>query len=859
METVARGSGEGLLERSESIALLDGFLDGVQDGEGRLLLVGGEAGVGKTTLLRHFCDTRTAGVRVLWGACEPLHTARPLGPLLDVGERTGGELASLLAEAARPHDNAAALLRELRANAPTVLVLEDVHWADEATLDVLMLLAQRVAHAPALVLASYRNDGLDRAGELRFVLSELLRRCRRVSVDPLSEAAVAQLAEPHRIDARELFRSTGGNPFFVTEILAAGGEDLPETVREAVLARARRLSPAARRLLDAVALAPARIHVSLLEKIAEEPGERLEECLGSGILRASEGHISFRHDLARRAIADATPPDRSVALHRAALDALASHGEHLDVATLAHHADAAGESDAVLRWAPEAGEAAAAAGAHREAAAQYERALRHAGPLPLEERVVLLQRRADECWLSSQFDEAIAAQQEVLACHRRRGDVPGEGSALRALSRLLFFAARSSEGEPLAARAVELLERLPPGHELAMAYGNLSQRCMAIEDSAGALRWGGRALELAERLVDEEALVYALTNIGVAELQAGSDDGIEKLERALVLAKERGLDEYAGRAYSSLVLWPVHFRRYELADRHVRDGIEYCSDRGLDTWRLYLFAARSRLVLDRGGWDEATEYAEVVLRDPRASPIARGMALIAITLVRARRGDPDVATPLREASAVAGVLAEEPAQVAPTAAARAEVAWLNGDYPSVEALTDAALGLARGRGAGWAVRELVFWRRLAGVADDEPGDAGSPEAWRRLGCPYETALLDAETGDEGAVRRAFEQLRELGAHAAASAVGRRLRDRGVSRVPRGPRPQTRRNPAGLTARELSVLALLAEGRRNGEIATRLVLSVRTVEHHVAAILRKLDVRTRGAAVAEAARLGLLEL
>jgi DNA-binding CsgD family transcriptional regulator/tetratricopeptide (TPR) repeat protein len=798
-------------------------------------------------------------VRILWGACEPLHTARPLGPLLDVVERTGGDLAAQLAGAARPHDVATALLRELRAHPGTVLVLEDVHWADEATLDVLMLLAPRVGDAPALVVATYRDDEPD-AGQFRFVLGELLRRCRRLRIHPFSEAAVRQLAEPHGVDGRELHRSTGGNPFFVTEVLAAAGGDLPETVREAVLARARRLSPAAQRLVEAVAVVPGQVDVSLLGEIAGALGERLEECLGSGILRADRRHISFRHELARRAVADATAPDRAIALHRAALAALAEGPAELrDVAALAHHADAAGESEAALRWAPAAAEIAAAAGAHREAAGQYERALRHAGSLPLEQRVALLQRRADECWLSSQFEEGIAAQREVLSAHRRLGDARREGSALRVLSRLLFFAARADEGEPLAAEAVAILERLPAGHDLAMAYGNLSQRCMAIEDSEGALRWGRRALELAERLGDTEALVYALTNIGVAELQAAPDGGVEKVERALALAREHQLDEYAGRAYSSLVLWPVHFRRYDLAARHMDEGLAFCSERGLEIWRLYLLAARSRLELDRGRWDEATDCAEPVLRSPRSSPIARGTALVTIALVRARRGDPDVASPLGEASAIARALAEEPAQVVPMAAAEAEVAWLDGRPEAVGELTDAALRLARARRARWAVRELTYWRRLAGLVDDvDAGGPGSPEAWLRLGCPYEAALLEAETGDEASARAALERLGELGAQAAARAVAARLRDRGVRHVPRGPRSQTRRNPAGLTARELTVLTLLADGLQNVEIATRLVLSVRTVEHHVAAILRKLGCRTRGAAAAEAARRGLLD-
>jgi tetratricopeptide (TPR) repeat protein len=305
-------------------------------------------------------------------------------------------------------------------------------------------------------------------------------------------------------------------------------------------------------------------------------------------LSAGERHLTFRHELARLAIEEATSPNRRMALHRAALAALTAHWHGApDVAALAHHAEAAGDADAVLRWAPLAAERAAESGVHREAAAQYARALEFVDQVPLGERAELLRRSAEECWLTAQFGAAIVAQEKALECHRRLADVRGEGDSLRLLSRLLFFAGRTDEGEPLALEALRLLEQLPPGRELAIAYGNVSQRQMAIEDNASALVWGARALELAERLGDSEAVVYALTNIGAAELQGGGDEGRAKLERALALAKEHGLDEYVGRAFSSLVLWPVRLRRFELVGDYLEAGLSYCAEHGLDTWRLY--------------------------------------------------------------------------------------------------------------------------------------------------------------------------------------------------------------------------------------------------------------------------------
>ena len=324
--TVAPAAGsETLLERGEIISVLDEMLAGVRSSSaGRLVLLGGEAGVGKTALLRRFCELQDRGVRVLWGACEPLRTPCPLSPLLDIAQATGGELHELVAEGARPHEVTAALLRELRGRLPTVLVLEDVHWADEATLDVMTLLARRIGAAPVLVLASYRDDELDGAGQLRHLLGELVRRPGRLKLEPLSRAAVAELARPHAVDAEELHRGTGGNPFFVVEVLAASGERIPETVRDAVLARAGRLSEPARRLLDAVAIVPGDVELWLLEALGGGLVDRVDECLASGMLRAGRAHVAFRHELARQAIEDAVSPNRRVALHRAALGALAA-------------------------------------------------------------------------------------------------------------------------------------------------------------------------------------------------------------------------------------------------------------------------------------------------------------------------------------------------------------------------------------------------------------------------------------------------------------------------------------------------------------------------------------------------------
>jgi tetratricopeptide (TPR) repeat protein len=605
----------------------------------------------------------------------------------------------------------AALLRELRARAPTVLVIEDVQWADEATLDVVTMLAARIATAPALVLASYRHDELERAPQLRLILGELVRQPGRLKVEPLSPAGVAELAAPHGVDADELYHRTGGNPFFAVEVLATESERIAETVRDAVLARAARLTPPARRLLEAVAVIPGQIEPWLLDVLAGDLVDRLDECLASGILAAGRTDVAFRRELARDAIEDATPPHRRLARHRDALAALAGRGPRdADLARLAHYAEAAADAEAVLRWAPRAAERAASSGAHREAEAQYARALRFADGLALPARADLLRRYADECYATARFDAAIASQREALDCHSRLGDRRGEGNALRSLSRLLFFAFRTpAEAERLMLEAVELLERLPAGHELAMAYANVSQRRTVVEDADAAVAWGERALTLGRRLDDSEAVVYALTNTGAAQFLRDQPAGQIQLERALELARRHDLEDYAGRAFLQLVIGAMRHRRLGLAERHLEAGLEYYSERGLDTWRLYLLAWRSRLKLDRGRWGEATEPAAEVQQDPRSAPVARGWALTVQGLVRARQGDAQASEPLEAAHALVEAT-EELVRIAPVAAARAEAAWLAGENANVPAVTDAALSLALDRRVAWVTGELAYWR-----------------------------------------------------------------------------------------------------------------------------------------------------
>src|SRR4051794_26627271 len=452
----------GLLERARELSTLGGWLtEAQQTSHGRFVFVSGEAGVGKTALLRQLSAATGERTRVLWGACDPMFTPQPLGPLLDVAEAAGGETVQLVAAGAKSHPIVGALLRELAGPAPTLLVIEDVHWADEATLDVLALLARRIGSVPVLVLASYRDDEVDRRAPLQIVLGDLgtAPDVERMAVARLSPEAVATLAAPHAIDADALYRVTDGNAFFVTEVLAAGQDHIPATVWDAVLARTARLRAAARKLLDAAAVLLPPVDIEILNALAPDADGALEECLTAGMLVATPGGVAFRHELSRLAVDESLSPDVRVALHRQALAAMEARSSGRgDSALLAHHAEAADDADAVLRFAPLAARQAAAAGAHREAAAQYGRALWFSSPAPLQLRAELLDAHAAECNLIGEFSEAIASSRAAVDCWQELGDRREEARARTALAWPLWVLGAREEAENEAHRAISVLE-----------------------------------------------------------------------------------------------------------------------------------------------------------------------------------------------------------------------------------------------------------------------------------------------------------------------------------------------------------------------------------------------------------------
>src|SRR5580698_1541806 len=349
-----------LLEREAQLASLGEYAGEARDGDGRMVLVAGEAGVGKSALVEEL-QRELPEAAWFWGACDGLFTPRPLGPLFDIAAKLGGELLDLCRADAPREELFSALRRQVsEPDVLRVVVVEDIHWADEATIDLLRFLGRRIRDATVLLIVTYRDDGLAIGDPLQVALGDLAtqRSVRRVSLGPLSAGAVQVMAGGSERDAASLRELTGGNPFYLSQVIAAGTDEIPASARDAVLARTARLDASARTALDSAALIGTRLEYSLLESVTDCPPSAVDELLAAGLLTGDGTGLKFRHEIARLAVQDAVPAHRRGLIHARILDALRASGGD-DDARMAFHAEGAGDGPAVMRYAPAAGHRAA--------------------------------------------------------------------------------------------------------------------------------------------------------------------------------------------------------------------------------------------------------------------------------------------------------------------------------------------------------------------------------------------------------------------------------------------------------------------------------------------------------------------
>lgn len=861
-----------LLERDAQLRQLREALAQARRGRGRTVLVSGDAGIGKTSLLRAF--TAEAGdARLLVGSCEDLLTPRTFGPFRDMLRDAGLMTASMSASSDRDAYLEAFLSEMSFTQRPTVVMVDDAQWADDASIDIIRYLARRIDRLPAVLVVAYRDRDLASGHPLRRVLGVLTGpSTRRLRLPPLSDAAVTHLADQAGVDSAPLIAAVGGNPFYLTEVLASTGTGVPETVRDAVLSRVRALPEPTIAVLQLISVVPHPVDSALvIAVLGSTSGIAAAE--SAGMLSVLDGRIQFRHELARRAVEESLSRVARVELHLSVLEWLAADAD-AEPSRLVHHAVAAGDPRGVATFAPIAAGEAAAAEAHSETLAFARLGLEHEQLLDQETQAQLHGLAAQALYALTRFGEA--------SRHAETAVELSEGQSPSSIGRSLLTSSRmhTMTGEPALARAeidraLLVLEPLGGGPVLAHAcamMGNLE----AIESEwEQASAWSQRAIELADVSGSRDVEALARIYLGMAKIGLRDLSGFDDLNIAIDRAQQLDHGDYLCRAAINVAIGMIWLGRHSGTSGYLDIAEHAAREHRLDYLLFHVVAQRSHVDLYLGNWAAAERQLRSLLgtdRDP-AAVLVLPLALLGRLL--ARRGDPAAGDLVARSWEVARQ-SRQVHRMAIAGGAMIEAAWLRGDHETVRVVAkqlqpialranltylhgETLRYLCRVGGSAESVRAHPAADIPAGFAAGIIGDwQAAATAWAQDGNPYEEALELTESPDPEVAFGGLRRLDDLGATATAGLVRRSLRRKGFVSVPRGPRTATRKNPGGLTPRQLDILILLDDGLTSTEIAERLFLSRRTVDNHVASILDRLGVTTRSRAVATARAKGLLD-
>ena len=870
--------GRGLLiEREAPMAQLAQALARADAGVGQTVLLEGEAGIGKSALVDCFLRGPAAGSRVLMGGCDALSTPRHLGPLYDMAQGLGPRVARALQGDAHPSLIFPAFLSALdEPRKTTVVVIEDTHWADPATLDLMTFLGRRIGKSRVLLLLTCRNDAWHDTRALKILLGELPPACtQRVTLAPLSVEGVAAMAPGDPRGADALHRLAGGNPFFVTALLARPADRIPDSVRDAVSARARALSAEACAMSELASVVPGLCELALLRTAwsgPTDPAAPLDECIRSGVLQWADNAVRFRHELARQAVEESLPPIRRHSLHAAVLDALAQDTT-APAARLLHHALGAGRINAVLRLTPLAARHATRLGAHRQALAHYAAALPYAQQAAPTERAEILEGWAIASSAVAWPDEpACAAMDQAAALWRASGETERIGGALRRLATMYRANWRIARADRCVDEAIDLLETLPPSRALAQAYSQRAIFHMGASNTAAALHWGHKALVLARAVGCEQAHAAALAAVGAVRLRAGDSAGIGLLQQAA--AGAAGAGDIATLVTAHVALCESLVRQWRLreAEQHCAQALPLFTE--MPQVQHFFTGLLAQCAVQRGQLKDGRARTSPVLESLAGPPqVMHWSLLLADGLARSRLGEASGRATLArcfELSLAVGL----PHYVLPAGCAMAETLALAGREDDARAALLQAWSRRGHDDSPWTLGLAAVWaQRLKTELPQEPGRpvaqvadvfqrelhgdyAAAAALWRASDAPFEEGLCLMHCGDDG-LRQALDIFSRIGAQPAARLARAEARRRGVKGMKRGPYAAARRNDMQFTARELQVLGLLAEGRSNAQIAATLSRSERTVEHHVARLLAKAGADNRRSLLAMASRSGVL--
>jgi DNA-binding CsgD family transcriptional regulator/tetratricopeptide (TPR) repeat protein len=869
-----------LHERHEAQVLLADAFHSAQLGAGRTVLISGGAGLGKTSLVQNFLSKLEPGSRVLQGSCELLSTPRPMGPVQDFAEALGGEVAQLILQGEKAAWISQALLSQIAAPGPTtVLLFEDIHWADHATLDLIKYVGRRIATLKALIVLTFRDDEVSAIRDLPMVLGDLPAPSTiRIALKPLTRAAVALMLRMSNKNLPKLFEVTAGNPFFVSALLSSGAEEQNSatiSIRDMVFGRVRRLPPKARLVCEWVSVVPSQVELSIIYGLdqlrskdsseASDIDTMLDSCVLSGMLEVNGAFVRFRHELARQAIESGLSVMKAKQLHAdvfACLDSL----KRPSLARRMHHASKAGLLTQMLHLGPRAAAEARRLGAHREALAYYEALLPHVNRAQRRDQAEILEGWAFASGAVAWPDEQVfGALTKAIAIWRELNDAARAGAALRTLAFGCWIAGRRDLGAVYLDEAIALLESIPLSAALSIAYSMKVKVYLAVSDTEQAISMGRSAIELSEKLGDQEAQAHALTYLGTSLLRAERAEGASLIAKGIALGKTHGFHESTTDAFHNLTETLIKQYRFAEAGQHLSEAMSFNDQ--MDISQAYLHGLLALIATFEGRFEAAVASAEQSLNAvPVAAIFVRYPALLAKGIAQSRMGLPAGLVTLQESLEVA-ISLDFSQDILPSSIALIESQTFSGQLGKARFTLAKAWQMRGLEVNSWMIGGLLVWGDRLGVAL-EGGPSNTPtyrvaepyrlelegqhqeaaNCWEAIGAPFEQAVSLMRCGPTGIVK-AIEIFGRLGAVQAQAMATTEAKAKRVKGLKRGQYKAARENAAGLTARELEVLLLVQKGQSNAQIAQSLKRSERTIEHHVSSMLSKTQSRNR---------LGLLE-
>ncbi len=859
-----------LLERESALQTLDELYNEIKNGTGRTAFVLGEAGIGKTTLVRAFKEKVKKDLTILTGTCDSLISPRPLGPLYDIASQLSTDFREFLKSENDRSELYSTFIEQLKnIRRPVLLIIEDLHWADEATLDLMKFLTRRIDQINCLLLITYRDDEVPSDHPLRSILGEIPTHVsRKIKLNRLSPNSVQELSRNTSFNPEAVFKLTDGNPFYVNEVLASYSDGIPENIKDSILSVFYKQNKETQKLWELISIMPGRLSLKMLQKVLLHFQIELDNPTNNGVLRYEGENLVFKHELYRQAIEDSLDPIKRVQLNQKVLEVLLPNKDEIDLAMIVHHAKNSDNRSLVAEFAPLAAQNAAQHGAHIQAADLYKMAINFT-KAPGEIMADLYEKYAYECYLTNRTKKAIESQLEALKIWQELGDRIKTGSSMRILSRLNWFEGKKELAEEYGLKAIKELENGFPLNERAKAYSNYSQLKMLAGEKEQTLLYGKKAIDLAKKIDDEEIYCHALNNIGAVKFNYDRNGGKE-LYQSLEIALNNKFHEHVARAYTNIASISINHRLYDKGIDALTKGIDYCAERDLDSWHYYMLSWKARYHFETGEWKEAESICEKLLGNPNHPPIVRVTALAIMGSLLIRKGKLKDFSLLNEAKEIA-LSTKELQRIIPVTLVFLEYAWMNKNIEIAKELTEASLQALEKNFVQYHFSELAYWMDLNKMKYDHSKPFSqifeadlknnwklAAQNWSELNCPFEQALA-LFRGDEKAVKETFVILDQLGAKGTIEFLKSELRAKGHKSIPRGPRESTKNNPAYLTQRQIDVLNLLREELSNAEIAERLFISAKTVDHHISAILSKLNVHSRSKAVEEAEKLGVIHM